>query len=604
MKSENILWQMLDIFRRHPHFTRYESTQVALQILAWAKLSVNERLPSDLQLTKKSKLTTFTELFNSFKKLSEYPELGENKAAFEDIAYLLHRDFAWGVIVDAIDFALDSAQNNLLNYFDFPEDFYLSFLSHGSPMPIEVIQVMSALAGDLKEKTVYCPYDPLCLIAREVGKQGGIPSIETPWVSPIPWLISILTDANIHTIVSSDPLQRPEFLKEGNVQKFDFTIAFPLFGQKIDIEVIERDLFNRFKERTSSGSVLTLRHIIAQTEGKAIVAIPGNILFSRGAEHSLREDLLNQEMIEAVISMPPALLPFTAIPFSILILNTRDKVSTVRFVDGAAEQFSIRDGRNRSKLVNWKLLIEIFHKSNDEAIVANIPTIHILENDANLEVSRYLLPPAQKVIRHLLSRNETCKLSELVTFLRPSKPLPKNETEGIPALEVGVSDFPNYGYLTTPKRQVLLSPKVFNSQEKKSFLCPGDIIISVKGSAGKLAIIPDNVPPVGPNAWVVNQSSLIMRPQGSIDPRVLFMYFCSDVGETLIKGIISGATVPLIQLQHLKDVEIIVPDAAKAESIINTFKEQVQIQDQINKLQEELQHLSKAHWNISSSTRG
>lgn len=605
MKSENILWQMLDIFRRHPHFTIHEYTQVALQILAWAKLSVNERLPSDLQLTKKSKLTTFTELFNSFKRLSECPELGENKAAFENIAYL-HRDVSPGVIVEAIDFALDSAQNNLLNYFDFPEDFYLSFLSHGSPMPIEVIKVMSALAGDLKEKRVYCPYDSLCLIARQVSEQDGIPSVETPWLSPIPWLISILTDANIRIIVSSDPLLRAGFFEKGNVQKFDFTIAFPPLGQKIDIEVVDRNLLKRFKETTSSASVLTLRHIIAQTEGKAIVAIPGSILFSRGAEHSLRKDLLNQGMIEAVISMPPALLPFTPIPFSILILNTRDKVSTVRFVDGAAEQFSTRDGRNRSKLVKWELLIETFHKSNDEAIVANIPTIHILENnDANLEVSRYLLPPAQKKIRHLLSTNETRKLSHLVEFLRPSKPLPKNETEGIPALEVGLSDFSNYGYLTTPERQVFLSPKVFYSKEKKSFLCPGDIIISVKGSAGKLAIIPDNVPPVGPNAWVVNQSSLIMRPKGSIiDPRVLFMYLCSDVGETLLKGIISGATVPLIQLQQLKDVEIIVLDRAKQESIINTFKEQVQIQYQINDLQEQLKHLSKVHWNISSSTRG
>lgn len=605
MKSENILWQMLDIFRRNPHFTRDEYTQVALQILAWAKLSVNERLPSDLQLTKNSKLTTSTELLNSFKRLSEYKELGENKAAFENIAYL-HRDVSPGVIVEAIDFALDSAQNNLLNYFDFPEDFYLSFLSHGSPMPIEVIKVMSALAGDLKEKRVYCPYDSLCLIARQVSEQDGIPSVETPWLSPIPWLISILTDANIRIIVSSDPLLRAGFFEKGNVQKFDFTIAFPPLGQKIDIEVVDRNLLKRFKETTSSASVLTLRHIIAQTEGKAIVAIPGSILFSRGAEHSLRKDLLNQGMIEAVISMPPALLPFTPIPFSILILNTRDKVSTVRFVDGAAEQFSTRDGRNRSRLVNWELLIETFHKSNDEAIVANIPTIHILENnDANLEVSRYLLPPAQKVVRHLLSTNETRKLSHLVEFLRPSKPLPKNETEGIPALEVGLSDFPNYGYLTTPERLVLLSPKVFSSQEKKSFLCPGDIIISVKGSAGKLAIIPDNVPPVGPNAWVVNQSSLIMRPKGSIiDPRVLFMYLCSDVGETLLKGIISGATVPLIQLQQLKDVEIIVLDRAKQESIINTFKEQVHIQDQINDLQEQLKHLSKVHWNISSSTRG
>ena len=597
MKSEYILGQMLDIFRRNHYSAVDEYTQVVLQILAWAKLSLNERLPSDLRLTKNLKLTTSTELFNSFKRLSEYKELGDNKAAFERISYL-HKDIFPDVIKEAIYFAIDSAQNNLLNSFDFPEDFYLSCLSYEFPMPIEVIKVMSALAGNLKGKTVYCPYDSLYLIARQVSEQNGIPFVETPYVSPIPWLISILTDVNIHTIVSSDPLQRPAFFGGDNPKKFDFTIAFPPLGQKIDIEVVDKDLFNRFKERTSSGSVLTLRHIIAQTEGKAIVAIPGNILFSRGAEHSLREYLLHNEMIEAVISMPPALLPLTSIPFSILILNTRNKASTVRFVDGAAEQFSIRDGRNRSKLVNWELLIETFHKSNDDAIVANIPTIDILKNDSNLEVSHYLLPPAQKVIQHLLSENETRKLSDLVEYLRPSKPLSKNAIKGIRAFEVSLSDFPNYGYLPTPKKNILLSPKVIISKEKKSFLCPGDIIIVVKGSAGKLAIIPDNVPPPGPDAWVVNQSSLIMRPHYSINPRVLFMYLCSDVGQTLLKGIISGATVPLIQLQQLKNLDIIVPKLAEVASIINTFEKQVQIQAQINNLQKELQDLSKTHWAI------
>jgi type I restriction enzyme M protein len=76
------------------------------------------------------------------------------------------------------------------------------------------------------------------------------------------------------------------------------------------------------------------------------------------------------------------------------------------------------------------------------------------------------------------------------------------------------------------------------------------------------------------------------------------MYLCSDVGQTLLKGIISGATVPLIQLQQLKDLNIIVPKLAEVASIINTFEKQVQIQAQINNLQKELQDLSKTHWAI------
>jgi hypothetical protein len=71
-----------------------------------------------------------------------------------------------------------------------------------------------------------------------------------------------------------------------------------------------------------------------------------------------------------------------------------------------------------------------------------------------------------------------------------------------------------------------------------------------------------------------------------------------------LRGLFQEQPVPLIQLQQLKDVEIIVPKPTEAESIINTFKEQVQIQAQINKLQEKLQHLSKAHWDIPSSIGG
>src|SRR4028119_2277656 len=111
MKSEDILGQMLDIFRRNNYSAVDEYTQVVLQILAWAKLSLNERLPSDLRLTKNLKLTTSTELFNSFKRLSEHKELGENKAAFERTSYL-HKDIFPDVIEEAIYFAIDSAQNN------------------------------------------------------------------------------------------------------------------------------------------------------------------------------------------------------------------------------------------------------------------------------------------------------------------------------------------------------------------------------------------------------------------------------------------------------------------------------------------------------------
>ena len=603
MGSEEILRRMFDIFRGSP-LTIEDSSIFVLQILAWAKLSIKKSFSSDLILSRNQKNIPSEKLLDSLHSLIEYSKFGENKAAFENIESMdeaVQRNATFA----ALDFALNAAQKNLLDHFDIPEELYISLLSKRALfVPKEVIEVMSALAVDLEGKAVYCPYDTFCLIARHVSEKGGSPSVETPWRSPIPWLTSILTDASIHTVVS-DPLQQPTFLEKptfekSSLQKFDISIAFPPFGNKIT-EVAWTNLFDRFKEKTSSGSVLYLRHIIAQTEGKAIVAVPSSILFGRRAEHSLRTDLLQHGMIEAVISMPSALLPFEPTPFSILVLNTQGGSPNIRFVNGAAEQFSTKDGKNRSTLVKWTSLIETFKNGIDEAIVADVPVEVVIQNDANLEVSRYLLPPKQKFIQKLFSVSTTRKLKELVEFLRPAKLLPKDEVEGISVLEVSIADFPEYGYLTTPEKQVMLSPKVFSTKEEKSFLRNGDIIIAMKGNLGKLAIIPNSVPPAGHHGWVVNQSCLIMRSKEAIDPCLLFVYLRSDVGQTLLKSIISEATVPLIQLKQLKEIEIIVPDTKEAKSVINTFEKQVQIQAEIEHLKEELQHLNKAHWEIPPS---
>ena len=44
-----------------------------------------------------------------------------------------------------------------------------------------------------------------------------------------------------------------------------------------------------------------------------------------------------------------------------------------------------------------------------------------------------------------------------------------------------------------------------------------------------------------------------------IDPKVLFMYLSSEMGQYLLRSISSGATIPLIQLARLKELQIVIP---------------------------------------------
>src|SRR5699024_12302934 len=89
----------------------------------------------------------------------------------------------------------------------------------------------------------------------------------------------------------------------------------------------------------------TLNH-----EGKAGVVMPHGVLFRGGAEGKIREGLLKEDIIEAVIGLPSSLFYGTGIPASILILN-RNKEEQQRgkvlILDGSKDY---QEGKNQNIL--------------------------------------------------------------------------------------------------------------------------------------------------------------------------------------------------------------------------------------------------------------
>lgn len=594
--SEKVLWSLLDCLRGHIAFDTFSAFEFALQLLAWVKLSVEGKIPSDLRFSRKVKALTGQELYNLFVSLSSDEILKENSSAFQPSSWGRAElsDSAIGIVLNLLD---EIAQSGVLQKFELHEDIYLK-LGQGAGIlfvPSEVTDLMIEMAGDLANKETYCLNDTPCLFAKKTFRKGATVCAESHMFSSQPWLMNILNNTDIEIAVG-DPIRQPNFTANGKLKKFDLVIGFPPMGVKYNLEVVQQDWFDRFPEETTSGSVLNVYHAISQARGRVILAVSNSILFGRGAEHSLRKNLLEKGMIEAVIAMPPALLSLTPISFSIIVLDAKGKSKSVRFMDGSDQSFFERDGKNRSKLIGWKELIKTFQARKNEALVRDVSVDEILGNDAHLEVSRYLLPPEQKEVNQVLGNAKTALLEELVEFIRPSAKLGKNGN--FECFEASTTDFPEFGYLSQPERSILISEESLSAKERKTFLRPRDILMATKGSVGKLAIVPDIVPEVGKGGWLVNQSCLILRPTGEINPKVLFMYLRSDIGQTLIRGIVSGASIPLIQLRSLQNLEIIIPPAQEALDIIASFDELVELQQQISLFREKQSRISKLHWGL------
>lgn len=597
--AEKLLSSLVDDLRMSP-MTPVKSLDFSLQLMAWAKLSRLDEIPKKLSLFD-SPVQVWQDLEPVFKGLADLKSLGLYSEIFQDGLNRLGSNIPLKSMLVTVE---DAAKSGVLDNCQISLSSFLSTHwrdSAGFCIPDEVASLMIGLAGRLAKETVYCPFDQAYTFSKLLRDTKSTVKVEN-YTSEF-LAIALINDLDIE-VRFADPLTKPSYVSRGKLNQFDVAISFPPMGQKVSIDALKIDLFNRFLEPTKSGNVLNIRHILSQTKGKAIIACSQSVLFSVGAEQSMREDLLKSGVVEAVINMPPALLPFTGIPFSILVFDRSRKHDTVRFFAGDNDCFFESAIRGRSILSHWQELLDLFRNSQDEAIAVDVSVEDILANNADLSVNRYLVPPEIKAINRILDESTVKSLEEIVNIVRPlpSKKLQKTDDASekyLSVYEFGVGAFPEFGYLSQPSKVVEIPEGELSKRDSDAFLQPHDLVIAVKGSVGKVAIAPESVPPAGDGGWMVNQSCLILRSPQSLDPRVLFMYLRSDVGQCFLNRLVSGATIPMISSKSLKGLEVMIPTAAEAKGILKTFQEQVKRQREIEALQLLQGETDRRYWSIT-----
>ena len=217
-----------------------------------------------------------------------------------------------------------------------------------------------------------------------------------------------LHDIDDAFIARGDTLRDPKhLLPDGKgLMTFDRVLANPPFSLKDwGHEVWSKgDKFGRDKYGTppkSYGDLAFVQHMVAslKADGMLGVVLPHGILFRGGAEGKIREGLLRDDLIEAVIGLPENLFYGTGIPACILIVHRnkpaerREKVLFVHGVEGVVA------GKNQNTLsdANVKRLVEAFYAFQDEERFSRVvPLQEIAENEHNLNISRYVQTAAEE----------------------------------------------------------------------------------------------------------------------------------------------------------------------------------------------------------------
>ena len=118
------------------------------------------------------------------------------------------------------------------------------------------------------------------------------------------------------------------------------------------------------------------------------VVVPHGVLFRGASEGRIRQKLIEENLLEAVIGLPEKLFYGTGIPAAILVFNKNKSDDSILFIDASREFIS---GKNQNQLnqENIDKIVRVFRERGTEDKYSYLArTDEVEENDFNLNIPR------------------------------------------------------------------------------------------------------------------------------------------------------------------------------------------------------------------------
>ena len=224
----------------------------------------------------------------------------------------------------------------------------------------------------------------------------------------------ILHNITRSTIENGDTLEDPLILDNGRIRKFDRVLANPPFSQNYSRASMK--FTSRFREwcpeTGKKADLMFVQHMLASLKpnGRMATIMPHGVLFRGGKEKLIRELFINDDCIEAIVSLPPGLFYGTGIPACVLVCNKskpdalKDKVLFIN----ADREYAEGKNQNRLRPEDIEKIDFVFtHKRELPKYSRLVPKFEIVDtHDYNLNIRRYVDntpdPEPEDVQAHLI----------------------------------------------------------------------------------------------------------------------------------------------------------------------------------------------------------
>jgi type I restriction enzyme M protein len=273
-------------------------------------------------------------------------------------------------------------------------------------------EISVLLAKLMKPETGARIYDPACgsgslliTVAEEVPFKKGTAirdcSLYGQESNGGTWALAkmnmFLHEMDAAQIEWGDTINNPKLIEGDHLMKFDMVVANPPFSlDKWGHETAADDMYKRFIRGVppkTKGDYAFILHMIDSAvdgSGKVGVIVPHGVLFRGSSERTIRENLIRENLLEAVVGLPSNLFFGTSIPAAILIFNKGKKHKDVLFID-ASKDFEAGKKQNRLRAIHMEKVMDTYTAFASVEKYAHRATFEEIEgNDFNLNIPRYV----------------------------------------------------------------------------------------------------------------------------------------------------------------------------------------------------------------------
>jgi type I restriction enzyme M protein len=201
-----------------------------------------------------------------------------------------------------------------------------------------------------------------------------------------------------------DTLNNPMLVENDGLMKFDVNVANPPFSlKKWGAESADADQYNRFwrgippKDKGDYAFITHMIETLKPQSGRMAVIVPHGVLFRGGAEGKIRQQLIEENIIDAVIGLAPGFFQTTGIPVAILVIDrarekggARENDKDILFIE-ASKEFKPGKAQNTLTKENADKIVDTFTQRKEVEKFSHIANLdEIKENDYNLNITRYV----------------------------------------------------------------------------------------------------------------------------------------------------------------------------------------------------------------------